>query len=88
MSYKRLRKTIYFVIYIFVVVVVVVSSCYLFVLDTGLNVCFMTKIKLDIIHYIVISLVVHEALCNYNTKFYNDYNKCSQTGVINILCIH
>lgn len=82
MSYKRLRKTIYFVIYIFVVVVVV-SSCYLFVLDTGLNVCFMTKIKLDIIHYIVISLAVHEALCNYNTKFYNDYNKCS--GVLHIL---
>lgn len=83
MSYKRLRKTIYFVIYIFVVVVVVVvSSCYLFVLGTGWNVCFMTKIKLDIIHYIVISLAVHEALCNYNTKFYNEYNKCS--GVLHI----
>lgn len=85
MSYKRLRKNIYFVIYIFVVVVVV-SSCYLLMLDTGWNVCFMTKIKVDIIHYIVISLAVHEALCNYNTKFYNNYNKCSQTGVINILC--
>lgn len=82
MSYKRLRKTIYFVIYIFVVVVVVVSSCYLFVLDTGWNNCFMTKIKVDIIHYIVISLAVHEALCNYITKFYNDYNKCS--GVLHI----
>lgn len=79
MSYKRLRKTIYFVIYIFVVVV---SSCYLFVLDTGWNVCFMTKIKVDIIHYIVISLAVHEALCNYITKFYNEYNKCS--GVLHI----
>lgn len=86
MSYKRLRKTIYFVIYIFVVVVVVVSSCYLFVLDTGWNNCFMTKIKVDIIHYIVISLAVHEALCNYITKFYNEYSKCSQTGVIHILC--
>lgn len=84
MSYKRLRKTIYFVIYIFVVVVV--SSCYLFVLDTGWNNCFMTKIKVDIIHYIVISLAVHEALCNYITKFYNEYSKCSQTGVIHILC--
>lgn len=68
MSYKRLRKTIYFIIYI--LVVVVVRCCYLFVLDTGWNVCFMTKIKVDIIHYIVISLAVHEALCNYNTKFY------------------
>lgn len=86
MSYKRLRKTIYFVIYIFVVVVVVVSSCYLFVLDTGWNNCFMTKIKVDIIHYIVISLAVHEALCNYITKFYNEYSKCSQTCVIHILC--
>lgn len=86
MSYKRLRKTIYFVIYIFVVVVVVVSSCYLFVLDTGWNNCFMTKIKVDIIHYIVISLAVHEALCNYITKFYNEYSKCSQTGGIHILC--
>lgn len=82
MSYKRLRKTIYFVIYIFVVVVVV-SSCYLLMLDTGWNVCFMTKIKVDIIHYIVISLAVHETLCNYITKFYNNYNKCS--GVLHIL---
>lgn len=75
MFYKRLRKIIYFVIYIFVVVVVV-SSCYLLMLDIGWNVCFMIKIKVDIIYYIVIFFVVYEVLCNYNIKFYNNYNKC------------